>query len=246
MEYELTGFHMHLASGATASAQALVQAYDLVRTGRQCMVLAGGYESLSEVRMAAGTSRGQLSGGDDETEICAPFDENRNGTILGEGSGVLVVEELEHAKKRGARIIAEIAGAGMAGNIGDAVRLAGADADKSTCIIASANGARARDAKELAGLLELSGVSEGTIPVTALKSMIGDVEGATGALHASAALSILQDGYVPTIANLSAPDNDTVDFVTGLGRELDIERVLVSSMGYSGNSVCLAIDKSEH
>jgi 3-oxoacyl-[acyl-carrier-protein] synthase II len=244
MEYELTGFHMHLASGATASAQALVQAYDLVRTGRQRLVFAGGYESLSEVRMAAATSRGQLSGGDGAMEMCAPFDKSRTGTILGEGSGVLVVEELEHAKKRGARIIAEIAGAGMAGNMEGAIRLAEADGDKRTCVIASANGSKERDHIELSGLLAIPGVSEGKIPVTALTPMIGDVEGATGALHVSAALSILQDGYVPAIENLSTPDDDAPDFVMGEGRQTDIERVFVSSMGNSGNSVCLAIDKS--
>ncbi len=244
MEYDLTGFHMHLASGATASAQALVQAYDLVRTGRQTTVFAGGYESLSEVRMAAEALCGRLSGGNGGAEICAPFDKSRNGTILGEGAAVLVIEELEQAKKRGARIIAEISGAGMAGNIESAIRLAQIAEDKPTCVIASANGSQDLDDMELSGLMAVAGMSEGKIPVTALKSMIGDVEASTGALHSAAALSILQDGYLPAITNLTTPIDGVPDLVMGEGRQADIQRVLVNSIDRTGNSVCLAIDKS--
>lgn len=238
MEYGLTGFHMHLASGASASAQALVQAYDLVRTGRQKTVFAGGYESLSEARLSAGVAMGQLSGGPAGDEVCAPFDKNRNGTILGEGCGILVVEELEHAKARGARIRGEICAAGLAGNVAGAMRLVSDDDHKPDCIIASANGTQNLDSMELSAL-----TSTENVPVTALKSLTGETDGASGALLSAAALCIMESGLIPPTSNLTAPQDDSIDFVVGEGRQVDVNRVIVNAADHDGNAVSLAIEK---
>ncbi len=245
MEYGLTGFHMHLASGATASAQALVQAYDLIRTGRQTMVFAGGYDSLSEPRMASESMLGRLSGGSGLTEACAPFDKSRNGTILGEGCGMLVVEEYEQAKQRGARILGEISGASLSGDITEAMQLATATEAGQACALASADGSQALDSMEIAGLRSVPNIASGEVPITALKSLLGETEGASGALDTVAALSILQDGFIPATLNLTDPEDTSLDFVMGEGRQTDVERVIVNAMDHTGNAVCLTIDKCE-
>ncbi len=245
MEYGLTGFHMHNASGAIASAQTLVQAYDLIRTGRQTIVLAGGYDSLSETRLAADSATGRLAGGAAGDEICAPFDKARCGTILGEGASILVVEELDHARKRGARIRGEITAAALAGNLADAIGMAGVAEKKPDCIIASANGSHDLDRTELSALLPFPAIAGGEVPVTALKSLIGETDGAAGALHVAAALTVIQDGFIPAIANLTEPEDSSPDFVMGEGRQSDVKRVIVNAMDKGGNAVCMAIEKSE-
>jgi 3-oxoacyl-[acyl-carrier-protein] synthase II len=221
------------------------------------MALAGGFEAFNELLFAGFQRRGLLAPQAGTREICAPFDRNRNGPILGEGCGILVLEELESAQVRGATLYGEIVGAGMVGDssVGAAAggdwileamkrALKGLPFDEGDLdyISANANGSPAPDANEahaIASLLEHNSVG---VPVNSVKSMIGETLGAGGALQTIAALAAIADGFIPPIRNLETPDSDLdIDVVRGTGETKEIHRVLVNSIDPGGSIVSMAI-----
>jgi 3-oxoacyl-[acyl-carrier-protein] synthase II len=256
MEYELSGYHLNLASGVTASAGAILQAYDLIRTGRNPLIFAGGAESLAPLLVSGYERSGRLSpsagrGG----EVCAPFDSRRNGFILGEGAGMLVLEEAEHARNRGAPCYGEITG----GSMGCDLSLAGSGAAAGAGLVrvmhracgagsvpgalfAAANGSDALDRIEAAAIRDILGGHAGSVPVTSLKPLLGEVLGADGALGLIAAAGAMLEGFVPPTLNLVAPEPDAgLNVVRAPGWTGKVASVLLNSIDPGGGVVCLAV-----
>lgn len=199
IEYGLDGYHLNFASGATSSAGAILQAYDLIRTGRCPLVFAGGVEALSPMLM-----RG--------------FDLNvdKNGFMLGEGAGMLVLEEAGHARQRGASIRGEIPGGGMTGgDILKALHLACGNLTRGAEDVAHISAATPGgdlDLVEMVAIREFQDDNPERMPVTCLKALIGETLGADGALRVIAALNATKPGVT-----------------------------LVNSIDSGGNAVCLAV-----
>ncbi len=175
IEYNLSGYHVNYSAGSVSAGCALAGGYDLIRQGRANLVFAGGFEGFNETLFA----------GYDGT-----------GRILGEGAGILVLEEFDHAKARGARILGEIVGAGMTGGlrIAEAMQLALEGAPFSArdldVVLASANGDLPLDEKEAVAIASLLGGSSEAV-VTSVKPLLGETLGASAAMQAMAALGAM-------------------------------------------------------
>ena len=260
IEYGLDGYHLDFASGVTSSAAAILQGYDRVRTGRDPVVFAGGVEALSPLLLRGFELSGLLSPSDGGgAEGCAPFDAARNGFVLGEGAGMLVLEEAEHARQRGASVLAEIVGGGMASALpaaGDAerpesgmaramrraCRSAGADAPRPGYISAAARGGRGFDRAEALAIRDVLGERSADVPVGSVKPLLGEVLGADGALRTIAAAGALQTRFVPPTLNLKQAEGDlALRFVGEEGIAGEIGTVLVNSIDPGGSVVCLAV-----
>lgn len=257
IEYGLSGYHLSLTSGITASAVALVQAYDLVRTGRCPLVLAGGFEALSPLLRRGCELAGHVSPRDGGgAEGCAPFDAARNGFVLGEGAGVLVLEEAGHAAQRGAAVLGEVLGGSLGSDgslcgregavpghgLAEIMRRACRKVPRVDYISAAAHGGPLTDRIEALALGEFLGANFGTVPISSIKPLIGEVLGADGALRTIAALGALQSGFLPPTLNLNQPDIGWgLNLLRGSGLMRPIGHALVNSIDPGGSVACLAL-----
>jgi 3-oxoacyl-[acyl-carrier-protein] synthase II len=257
IEYNLDGHHLNFSSGAVSSSCAILAAHDLISSGRASLVFAGGYEAFNEIMFSAYDQAGQLSPGDGTDEVCAPFDSRRNGFILGEGAGILVLEELEHAADRNARIYGEIvsAGAGSDSSVGKAgggqgmadvmtmaLRNAAIETADIDCVSANANGSVILDGNEAVALQHVLGEQAGDIPVTSIKSITGETVGASGALQMIAGLGSIEARKIPPAANLMTPDDGVeLDLVSSVGREKEIDKLLMNSIDPGGSMVAFVL-----
>ncbi len=250
IDYGLDGYHLDFASGSTSSASAILQGYDRIRTGRNPLVLAGGVDALSPLLYEGYERAGRLSPHDGGgLESCAPFDTGHNGMVLGEGAGILVLEEWEHARTRGARVYGEISGGGALGGIAGAMRLAcrglPGGCEDLDYVSAAANGSRALDRAETQALQEVLGANPGRVPVSSIKPLIGEVLGADGALRTIAALAAMEAGIAPPTLNLKQPEGaGTLNLARDQGAIRDIGKALVNSVDPGGNAVCLLLGKT--
>lgn len=203
IEWALQGPHEAYASGTLASAHALVAAVDAIRGGDADVVLAGGCEALSSAVVLALAAQGRVvEAGVDGARAPVPFGADGRGVALGEGSAVLVLEPLEAARRRGACVLATIVGAGLAGD-GLAAACVGALAQARVApsrvgaVFATAAGRSEEDRAEAAALRAVFG--DACPPVTALAGLQGDCLGAGTALHAAAAVLLLEAGWLPPV-----------------------------------------------
>ncbi len=223
IEYGLTGYHANFAG---SSAQAIAYGVDLIRSGKATVVLAGGYESLNETLFAGHDQSGLLARGDD-ISTCRPFSDGSEGFLLGEGGCMIVLEDVEHAKKRGAPCLAELSDVAMAGS----AELIVPETDGVDCVVAAANGSRQQDAAEAAMIRR---VADG-VPIYSVKGLIGETLGAAGALQIASAAALLELGYVPPSPGLGGDITEE--------RELDMQRILANSVDRAGNVISFTIDR---
>jgi 3-oxoacyl-[acyl-carrier-protein] synthase II len=247
-------------SACASGAEAIAYALDLLRLGRADVVVAGGSEAaIAPLPIAGFAQMRALSTREEAPQVASrPFDKGRDGFVLGEGSGIVVLETEEHARARGARVYAELAGAGMSA---DAYHVAapepeGAGAARAVRgALASAN-LEARDVRHInahatstpvgdvaeARALRLAlGAAADNASVTSTKSMTGHLLGAAGAVEAIATFLGLRDGVVPATRNLDDPDDDVdLDLVRVDNRPLSPGVALSNSFGFGGHDVCLA------
>jgi 3-oxoacyl-[acyl-carrier-protein] synthase II len=235
IEYNLTGPHLAFASGLVSGGAALLAAFDWIRQGRTRVAVAGGHESFGETVHAGHERLGCLSPGEGGPERCAPFARDRNGWVLGEGAGALVLEDLESATERGARVHGEILGGTRTGACAPwqsdapddaperalqaAIRLLDGGADGLDYVCASANGSRDMDLREVRALRSTLGPRAARVPVSSIKAATGETLGASGALQTIAVLSSVGGGFLPPTVNMTEPDPDAgLDFVRGRAR----------------------------
>ena len=248
-------------SACSSGAEAIAYAVDMIRSGRADVVAAGGTEAAIHVLPLAGFAAMQaLSTRNDEPERASrPYDKGRDGFVLGEGAGVVVLETLEHARARGATIYAEVAGhgitsdahhmaqpdpvgAGAARAMRDAVRSAGAEPGDVVHINAHATSTPVGDVAEDKAIRAALGDATDGACVSGTKSMTGHLLGAAGAVEAIATVLALHHRTAPATTNLEDIDDDvTLDVVRGEARPLPEGGIgLNNSFGFGGHNVALA------
>jgi 3-oxoacyl-[acyl-carrier-protein] synthase II len=249
-----------VASACATGAEAISLGLDLIRAGRADVVVAGGTEAvIHPLPMAGFASMRAMSTRNDEPERASrPFDKARDGFVLGEGAGVVVLERADHAAARGARVYARLAGAGITSDgydivqphpegLGAARAIAKAiqDADIAKTDIVHVNAhATSTPVGDVAEIASLK-AALGTHPVlTATKSMTGHLLGAAGALESIATILAIRDGIIPPTINLDDLDEAVdLDVVAHKARHLDIPAALNNSFGFGGHNVALIFTK---
>jgi 3-oxoacyl-[acyl-carrier-protein] synthase II len=254
--FQFRGANTYFAGTAEAGMHAIGRGYRAVRRGEADIALAGGGDApVGWWNMSKIAELGILT----RAGACRPFDKDRDGTAMGEGGAYLVMEELESARARGARIHAELVGYGFAGDVGHyllpdpsgapiaaalggALREAGAAASDVDYVAAHGSGTVAGDAAEAAGIRSALGAGGG-FAASSVKAATGNLVAAAGALNAAVATLAIARGGIPPTVNLDAvdPSCEGVDWVTGAGREAKVGLALAVARGLEGQIVALAM-----
>jgi len=249
-----------VATACAAGSNAIGDAYRLIQLGLADVMVAGGAESaITPLGVAGFASAKALSfRNDDPATASRPFDAERNGFVIGEGAGVVVLESLEHAQARGAQILAEVVGYGMTcdahhitsptpGGVGgaEAMRLALRDAqlepEAVDYVNAHGTSTQANDSNETSAIKSALGERAYQIPVSSTKSMTGHLLGGSGGIEAVAAVLAMEHNLVPPTINYQNPDPACdLDVVPNQAREHTLNVVLSNSFGFGGHNVCLA------
>jgi 3-oxoacyl-[acyl-carrier-protein] synthase II len=249
-----------VATACAAGSNAIGDAFRQIQLGLADAMVCGGAESaITPLGVAGFASAKALSfRNDDPTTASRPFDAERNGFVIGEGAGVLVLESLDHARARGATILAEIVGYGMTcdahhitapspGGVGgaEAMRLAlrdgGLEAGDVDYVNAHGTSTPANDSNETSAIKAALGEHAYRIPVSSTKSMTGHLLGGSGGIEAVAAVLAIGQNLVPPTINYQNPDPACdLDVVPNQARELPVNVVLSNSFGFGGHNVCLA------
>jgi 3-oxoacyl-[acyl-carrier-protein] synthase II len=253
IEYGIKGLNITFSHKETSTEMAMAYAYHLLKEGRMDIVLAGGGDELSEPLYHVYSMLGSLSPGRGKgPEGMRPFDRSRNGVVLGEGSGILVLETLEHAEKRGAKIYAELAGVGMAGStegllrydldgdsIARAMSLAAEEPSKVDTVSAAANSTRDLDRAETLAIKKVFGERAKEISVSSLKSMLGEFDG-SGAIRAcGVALSLFHGMIPPTIGTEQLDPEFDLNVVLCQFQKKSIRSALLNGCSNGGSNISL-------
>ena len=249
-----------VATACAAGSNAIGDAFRLLQQGHADAMVCGGAESaITPLGVAGFASAKALSfRNDDPATASRPFDAERDGFVIGEGAGILVLETLDHAQARGADILAEVVGYGMTcdahhitspipGGLGGARAMslaladAGLKADDIDYVNAHGTSTPANDSNETAAIKTALGERAKAIPVSSTKSMTGHLLGGSGGIEAVAAVLALQNGVVPPTINHQNPDPACdLDVVPNQARDQIISTALSNSFGFGGHNVCLA------
>jgi 3-oxoacyl-[acyl-carrier-protein] synthase II len=256
MEYGLTGPVMTQVAACATSVIAFNDALRLIRSGECDVVLTGGSEApIVPMGVAALGNMTALSKRNDSPETASrPFDGTRDGFVLGEGAGVVVVESLAHALERGAEPIAEIlggaltadafhisapepSGRGQARAMSLALRNAGVAPNEIDYIVAHGTATPLNDATETRAIKTAYGDHARKVAISSPKSMIGHLVGAAGVASALAGIGAIRDGIIPPTANLRTPDPECdLDYVPLVARKARVETVAVNGFGFGGQN----------
>jgi 3-oxoacyl-[acyl-carrier-protein] synthase II len=263
IEHGLKGPNMAVTSACATSANAIGETAQMIREGRADVGLAGGSEAaVIEVAVAGFCAMRALSTRNDDPEHASrPFDRERDGFVMGEGAGVLVLEELEHALARGATIHGELLGygsnddayhitapdpdgAGATACMRLALQSAGLAPEGIDYINAHGTSTVLNDATETIAIKRVFGAHAYRMPISSTKSVTGHLLGAAGALEAILTIRALETGIVPPTMNLENPDPACdLDYVPNQARETPIRRALSNSFGFGGHNVSLIFGK---
>lgn len=265
MRYGARGPNYATVSACSSSAHALGLAFRSVRNGEADMMIAGGTESTITPLCVAGfaSMRAMSTRNDDPGRASRPFDAGRDGFVLGEGSGMLILEDLEHARARDAEIIAELIGFGQSADAyhitapapdGAGARAAmryaledgGIDPSEVDYINAHGTSTPANDSAETAAVKAVFGDHAYGLVIGSTKSMTGHTLGAAGAIEGVVAALACQRGLIPPTINYEEPDPECdLDYAQGGVVERDVRVALTNSFGFGGHNVCLAVRRWE-
>ena len=260
IQYGLHGLTLSVTSACATGNHAIGEAARLIRTRAASVVICGGSDAgMHPLALAAFGNMQAVSHRNDEPERASrPFDADRDGFVLGEGAGVLVLESLAHAQERGAPIYAEMVGygastdafhitapdeqgAGAILSMERALRDAGLGPEEIGYINAHGTSTPLNDAVETRAIREVFGEHAYDIPISSTKSMIGHLLGAAGAVEAIACIKSLQTGVIHPTINYETPDPDCdLDYVPNQARETQPRTALSNSFGFGGHNVTLA------
>jgi 3-oxoacyl-[acyl-carrier-protein] synthase II len=263
IRFSIKGFNTTISTGFCAGLDAVSYASDFIRLDRAEVVLAGGVEEFCEETFQGFHTLGCLSGTDGSIPRCCPFDAKRNGTILSEGAAVLVLENERHAVSRGAEILAKISG--YRNSFDPSSERNSDDAGKGLCtaitlaltdaflkpehidyICANANGTKSLDRRESMAIKNAFGEQAFHIPVSSIKSMVGESFSASGALALSAAAGALTRELLPPTVHFQNKDPECdLDYVANFARSAPIRNVLVLSSDPYGNNTAMVLSKYE-
>jgi nodulation protein E len=256
MEYGLTGPSFAVVSACASANHAMSQAFEMVRSGKVDFAVTGGSEACITVPCVKAWEAVRVTADD----TCRPFCKQRRGMVLGEGAGIFVLEEYEHARRRGAQILAEFAGAGMSADAGDIVLPSETGAAKALSaalvdarmtpedvdyINAHGTGTPANDPTESKAIRRVFGARADKLAVSSTKSIHGHALGAAGAIEMIAAIGALRERVVPPTANFIDPDPDCdLDYVPNVARETPVRAVLSNSFAFGGLNAVVAIKRA--
>ena len=263
IRYGCMGPAMPAVTACASGSNAIGEALRVVRHGYADAMICGGAEATVTPLAAAGFCNMQaLSTSEDPDAASLPFDARRGGFVMGEGSGVLILEEYEHAKARGAKIYGEICGYGSTNDayhitaphpdgvggaraMADALREAGYTGDELVYVNAHGTGTHLNDAIETMALKKAFGEELARkLLISSTKSMTGHMLGAAGAVEAIVSLKALEDGVVPPTINLREADPACdLDYVPGTARTAPVTLALSNSLGFGGHNACLTFRK---
>lgn len=265
IQFGLKGYNSTAVTACAASTQAIGEALEVIRRGKADVMVTGGTEAgISELGLASFCVMRALSTRNDEPEKASrPFDAERDGFVCAEGAAILVVESLEHAIRRGARILAELAGYGASADAyhivapcedGEgamramrwALEDAGVTPEEVSYINAHGTSTPLNDAAETKAIKAVFGDYAYKIPVSSTKSMIGHALGGAGALESVACVKTIETGVIHPTINYEHPDPECdLDYVPEGARRADVRVVLKNSFGFGGQNACLVFKKFE-
>jgi 3-oxoacyl-[acyl-carrier-protein] synthase II len=257
------GPNMALATACASGNNAIGEALEMIRRGAADVMIAGGAEAaLTPVAMAGMNVMGALSTrNDDPLTASRPFDKNRDGFLMGEGAGVLILESLEHAQARGVNILCELSGygttddayhisapaengAGAAMSMQLALENAGLTVNDIGYINAHGTSTPLNDKSETAAIKTVFGERAYKIPVSSTKSMTGHLLGASGALEAAVCTQVLLNNILPPTINYKTPDPACdLDYVPNQPRKAEPAHVMSNSFGFGGHNATLVFSR---
>lgn len=264
MEYDLRGPNMCIVTACATSNHNIGEAWRMIKFGDADAFVAGGSEStICPMGLAGFGNMKALSTRNDEPEKASrPFDVDRDGFVMGEGAGVAVIEELEHAKRRGARIYAELTGYGVSADAhhltsphpeGEgarrcmemAIKHAGISPDQVDYVNAHGTSTGLGDVCETKAIKSVFGAhARDGLVVSSTKSMTGHLLGAAGGVELAACVQAINEGLIPPTINLDNPDPQCdLDYVPHTAREAKVERALTNSFGFGGHNASLLVER---
>lgn len=260
--YGLKGKNINVVTACATGTNSIGEAYRSIQCGDADVMVCGGTESsITPIGIGGFTALTALSTSTDPLRASLPFDKNRSGFVMGEGAGVLVLESLEHAKKRGAHIYAEIAGygcssdayhitspaedgSGAARAMTNAMQEAGVLPQDVDYINAHGTGTHHNDLFETRAIKLAFGKAAENVPVSSTKSMVGHLLGAAGAVELIACIKSVTDGYLhPNVGLTETEDEMDLQYIKGKGIETEVKTVLSNSLGFGGHNATLLVKK---
>ncbi|WP_299420955.1 beta-ketoacyl-[acyl-carrier-protein] synthase family protein [uncultured Shimia sp.] len=253
MEFNLKGPSFTVASACASSNHAMAQAFQMVRSGMAPVMITGGTESM----LCFGGVKAWEGLRVMSKDACRPFSATRNGMVQGEGAGVFVFEEMDHAKARGAEILAEVIGFAMTSDAADivmpsrqgasraiagALQDAGVNREEVGYINAHGTGTAANDKTECSAVADVFGPHADTLMMSSTKSMHGHLIGGTGAVELLACIMALRDGVIAPTIGYEEPDPEcALDVVPNEAREASVDVVLSNAFAFGGLNAVLAL-----
>lgn len=264
MHYGLKGKSINVVTACATGTNSIGEAFRSIQYGEADVMVAGGTESaITPLGMAGFAALTALSTNDDPETASRPFDKDRDGFVMGEGAGIVVLESLEHAQKRGAKILAEVVGyggsndafhitspaedgSGAAYAMEMALKDAGIEPEKIDYINAHGTSTHHNDLFETMAVKKALGDHAYKVKINSTKSMIGHLLGAAGGVEFIACVKSIEDGFVHATAGLKeAGEGCDLDYTMGEGVPMDIHYALTNSLGFGGVNASLVIKKFE-
>ena len=259
IEFNLRGVSAAVATACASAGNAIGDAYYAIRHGRADMMVAGGAEgAVTPLGLAAFAAMKALSTrNDDPQRASRPFDKDRDGFVLAEGAGILILEDYEHARKRGAQIHAEMIGVGTTSDASDMVQpdpkgrgaaaamsaaLADAGVRPADVDYINAHGTSTPlgDIAETIAVKQVFGSAARQVAISSTKSAIGHTLGASGGIEAVACIKTIENKTIPPTLNLDNPDPQCdLDYVPNVARDADVKIAMSNSFGFGGHNACL-------
>lgn len=264
IQFGLKGKSINVVTACASGTHCIGEAFRTIQVGDADIMAAGGTEaSITPVGIAGFSALTALSTSENPKRCSIPFDKERDGFVMGEGAGVVILEELEHAKKRGAKILAEVVGYGATSDayhitspaedgqgaarcMENAIREAGVELEKIEYINAHGTSTHHNDLFETRAIKSLFKDHAKELKINSTKSMIGHLLGAAGAVEFIACVKELEEGYLHKTAGYKVPDEECdLDYITENGIEKRIEYALSNSLGFGGHNASLLIKRFE-
>jgi len=263
MQYGLKGPNYNITAACATSNNTLGDAADMIRLGRAKVMVAGGSEACVMPIVISGFNNMKVLTNDEDIPERAsrPFDATRDGFVAAEGAALLILEDLEHALERGAKIYAEFTGYGHTSDAfhvtapnpdgvdaAEAIRRAMNEANITATDVSYINahgtGTQLNDKSETLAIKLALGEQAYNVPVSSTKSMTGHILGATAAAEAIFAVKAIEDNFVPPTTNLENPDPECdLDYVPNVGREVEVNHVMSNSFGFGGHNTTVIISR---
>jgi 3-oxoacyl-[acyl-carrier-protein] synthase II len=262
MQYKAKGYNECVVTACATSTNALGDAFKVIQRGDADIMITGGAEaSITPLSFAGFCNMKAMSTNEDPNSASRPFDAQRDGFVMGEGAGILILEELEHAKARGANILAEIAGYGCTNDayhitspapegegsarcMNNALKDAEVSPEQVDYINAHGTSTDYNDRFETMAIKRVFGDRAKKVAISSTKSMTGHLLGAAGSIEAIITIHAMRDSVIPPTINYNTPDPECdLDYVPNVSRNQEVNVAISNSFGFGGSNACVVFKK---